>query len=829
MADAARVLRVLDARVMRGPSVWARMPVIVARVEGAAPEVVGEAAIALQRSAGADVGWCRVGAVGPPPGMGDAATLAIEYEWEEVGLRALRTAVELSRTGVVALDDAAAAEFRAAVSADLPGPTSLVLQAEARRRGIPLRRLPGESTVLLGYGSRMRRMDATMTDRTSVLATEITSDKARTKRRLARYGLPVPRGEVADDVDEAVAIAEEIGYPVLVKPLDANNGRGISGRLDDAAQVREAYGLARAEHARVVVERFVTGRDHRVLVVDGRVVAVTERVPAHVVGDGARPIRALIEEANRDPRRSRTDPLAPLSPVPADPQTEAYLTRRGLTLDTTLDRGAIAYLRGTANICTGGTPVDRTDEIHPDNAAVCAYAADVTGLDVAGVDVVTDDITVPFRESGAAILEVNASPGIRMHTEPVIGGARDAAGAVLDSLFPPEAPSRIPITAVTGTNGKTTTTRLIAHLWRAAGHRVGFTTTDGVYVGDRLLHAGDMTGPMGADMVLAHPRVDVAVLEVARGGILRSGLGFDACDVAVVTNVADDHLDIDGVATVEQLAHAKGVVAEAVATEGCVVLNAEDPLVLAMRGRGAGAVALFCASPLGECPAVAEHVAAGGRAASVEGAGILTLHEGPSPVPLVDVAELPMTLGGAARFQVRNALAATLAAWVGGLPVDGLRDALRAFVPSEATTPGRMNQLTVRGASVVVDYAHNPAGLSALRDYALRVPAGRRIALLSIPGDRNDAAIRAFGAAAVGFDRVVFKEHPKYRRGRPAGETAAMMRDGFLAAGGDPDRAGLALDEAGAVHELLDMLRPDDLAVIVADDLDATLASLRAP
>jgi cyanophycin synthetase len=859
-SSASGVPRLRNLRALVGANLWRLSPVVVAEVVGGSADALARAiavlpptlaseatladarpaseqpaeerwaralaalAIMLQQRAGAPVTWWTV-VLGEDE---DSRVIALEYEEGRVGTHSVRLAHTLLREAVssasVDLDDAVA-ELSELNAREHFGPTTAVLVEAARRRGIPVRRAPGESVLQLGLGRRLHRIDATLTDRTSVIATDITSDKDRTKRVLARLGVPVPRGDVASSLDEALEIAEDIGFPLIVKPLDANNGRGTSPRLVDVDGMRAAYAHARAEHPQVVVERYVEGRDHRVLVVDGRVVAVSERVPAHVVGDGRRSIRALAEEINADPRRDHDDPAAPLAPLPLDTTTSEFLALSKKTLDTVPAQGEIVFLRSTANISTGGIPIDRTDEIHPRNAAICAFVADAVGLDVAGIDVLTPDISQPFDETDAAIIEVNASPGLRMHTEPEQGTPRDAPGAVIEMLFPPGTESRIPIVAVTGTNGKTTTTRLVAHIFRTAGRSVGFTTTDGVYFGEQLLYEGDMTGPMAADMVLSNPRVDVAVLETARGGILRSGLGFDGCDVSVVLNISADHLGLGGINTVDQLAAVKGVVVAVTRSSGAAVLNADDPLTYALRERTSAELVLFTPRALAESERTRTHVASGGRAVTVErGADAVerfVLHQGKSGTAVCEVASVPLTLGGAARFQVANAAAAAAAGWAAGLDAETIRRALTTFGSSTSTTPGRMNVLEVGGATIVIDYAHNVAAIEALLGYGERVKATRRIGAFGVPGDRRDDDIRAVGALGARLDFVVMKEHSHYMRGREPGEVAGLMRDGFIQAGGDAAQVALTDDEQEAVATILRMLRAGDLVLFLADDAPA--------
>ena len=803
-----------------------------ARPIGAAaswPEVVGRIAAELQTRAGCEVSFLRV----LPADGTDAAVLVIEYVEEEVGVEAVYEAAALVRRALRGEDleiERVIRMLREVFYRERPGPTASLLIEAARARGIPVRRFPGDTVVQLGLGRNLRRLDATMTDFTSVIATDITSDKDRTKRILARFGLPVPDGSVAESADGAVRIAERLRYPVLVKPLDANDGRGISGRLDDAEAVRAALAIAAAEHPKVVVERFVDGRDHRVVVVDGRVVAVAERVPAHVVGDGSRSIRALAEEVNRDPRRDLLNPTASLVPLPLDEMTERFLARRGYTLETVPPAGETVWLRGTANISTGGTSVDRTDEIHSRNRTLCELAAGAVGLDVAGMDVLTPDISVPFDENGAAVIEVNASPGIKMHTHPDVGRPRDVPGAILDMIYPPGADATIPVVAVTGTNGKTTTSRLIAHLLGRRGGHVGYTTTDGVYLDGDLLMEGDLTGPFAAGIILSHPRVEAAVLETARGGILRSGLGFDACDVGVVLNVASDHLGMRGIHTVEQLAEVKAVIARSVRPGGHTVLNADHPLVYPMRDVTRGEVVLFSVAGERGNPRVAAHLAAGGLAAVVEeedGREWLALRRGKERAAVAAVSEVPLAVGGAARFQLENLLAATAAAHALGMAPGEIRDGLLAFVPSAASTPGRMNVLQTARGRVIVDYAHNPAAVAALADFARRLEARRRIGVVTMPGDRRDEDLRELGAAAAGFDYVIVKEHPRYLRGRAPGEVARLIGEGLEQGGLAAGRRETVLSEPEAVARAVAMMEDGDLVAIVADDTAAVLAQLQ--
>jgi cyanophycin synthetase len=862
---AAPAIRLRSVRALRGPSLWAMHPVAACEVEigpaladrspgalGVEPrlaaafpglaleaETAGEAtatrwaartggvAAELQALAGAETRFVRV-----LPGMhGDPPQVAVGYDEDEAGVESLYQAEALLNrclAGEPPDAEGAVAAVRAVRLRVHPGPTASALIEAARRRGIPVRRFPGEPVVQLGLGRNLRRLDGSMTDFTSVLATDLTSHKQRTKQVLStRFGLPVPDGEVARTLAEAVETAERLGFPVLVKPLDANDGRGISGRIDTAGELARAWEAAAALHAEVVVERFVAGRDHRVLVVNGRVVAVSERVPAHVVGDGHRTVRELAEEVNRGPRRDTRKPGHTLVPIPLDEVTAGYLARAGLSFDSVPAARERVWMRGTANISTGGTSVDRTDEIHPRNAALCALAAGAVGLDVAGIDVITGDIAVPFDENGAAVIEVNASPGIRMHTDPDAGTPRDAAGAILDWIYPPGSTAEVPVVGITGTNGKTTTTRLIAHLMRRTGACVGMATTDGIYLQETLLMEGDFTGPFAAGVILSHPQADVAVLETARGGILRSGLGYDACDVGVVLNVSADHLGLRGIHTVEQLAEVKAVVAAIVKPGGFAVLNADDPLVLAMRERTRGSVVLT--SVAGDSPALAEHGERGGTSVVVEDGDDgewLAIRRGRERIPVVRVAEVPLAMGGAARFQLGNLLAAVAAAHVRGMGAGAIAEGLRTFVPSGQATPGRMNVMRTERGTVIVDYAHNPAAVRGLMEFVARLDARRRIGVVTMPGDRRDDDLRELGRLVSGLDYVVIKEHEQYRRGRAPGEVSRLIGEGLEMGGLGAGRHESVQAEDAAVDRAVALMEPGDLAVILADDVPAVLAQL---
>jgi cyanophycin synthetase len=787
------------------------------------PHIIEHVALELQSLAGSDVSFGRVVASGDP----GVQWVIVAYEEEALGIAAMREAVRLVRTCLsepVADVQATVDELCRLREDTRLGPSTWAIVKEARRRGIPVRRLNARSLVQLGLGRNLRRIQATVTQHTSSIAVDIAQDKEDTKRVLENVGLPVPRGEVVPTCERAMAAAERIGYPVILKPLNLNHGRGISGRLDSADEVRDAWEASSHRQRGVIVERFATGRDHRVLVVNGKVIACAERVPAHVIGNGTHSVRELIAEANTDPRRGRGHTKV-LTLLPSDEGTEAFLARSARTLDSVPDEGEMVLLRGTANLSTGGTSIDRTDEMHPDNITACEMAAGIIGLDIAGIDVLTPNISVPFRENGAVIIEVNAGPGVRMHTHPTEGKPRAVGAAIVDLLYAPGQPTTIPVLAVTGTNGKTTTTRLIAHLFRHTGASVGFTTTDGIYLGNRLVMEGDMTGPFSANVILSNPTVEVAVLETARGGILRAGLGFDECDVGVVLNVSADHLGLKGIHTVEQLAEVKGVIPAVTKRDGHAILNADQPLVLGMRERTRADVVLFSTMPPGENAAFDAHIDDGGIGARMED-NWFVVRRGTLRIPIARIDEVPLMMGGAARFQAQNVLAAILAAYVQGVRYDDIRSGLFAFFPSPSITPGRLNLLRLPRGLVLVDYAHNAAALEGLMAYVHQLPVRRRIGVVTGPGDRRDEDLRTIGRLTATLDHVIIKEDED-GRGRPRGEISSLIREGLRENGMSDDRMEEVLDEIDAVNRAIRLIQTDDLVVAFVNDVRGVLRELQ--
>jgi cyanophycin synthetase len=703
------------------------------------------------------------------------------------------------------------------------GPSTAAIVRAAVARNIPFRRLNTGSLVQLGYGAKQRRICAAETDRTGAIAESIAQDKQLTRALLRAIGVPTPEGRTVHSAEDAWEAAEEIGLPVVVKPQYGNHGRGVTTNLTTREQVLAAYAAAFAEESAVMVERHATGADWRLLVVGDRLVAAARREPPTVTGDGTSTVEQLVDEINRDPRRSDGHGTV-LSRIPLDPIAEAVLADQGYTRHSVPPAGAAVLLRRNANLSTGGTAADVTDSVHPEVAARAVEAVRMIGLDIAGVDVIAQDIRRPLEEQGGVIVEINAGPGLRMHLEPSAGSPRPVGEAIVGLLFPEGQTGRIPVAAVTGTNGKTTTTRLIAHLLKTSGLRVGMTSTDGIFIDGRRIDSDDCAGPLSARNVLQNPKVEAAVLETARGGILREGLGFDCCNVGVVTNIADgDHLGIGGIDTPEQLAAVKRTIVEAVAAHGYAVLNAADPLTAAMASHCPGKVIYFARDPSQH--ALKLHWQAGKRVVFVRDEWIV-LAEGNHELPIISLDRVPLTHGGRIGFQVENVLAAVAAGWGLGLSAKTIEAALETFGADMATVPGRFNLLEINGATVVVDYGHNPASLAAMIDSLRQFPHRHRSVVYSAAGDRRDGdLVRQGKMLGDFFDRVIlYEDH--YTRGRADGEIMRLFRQG-LASGA---RVTATLDVHGAVRAVdtaLRTLRPGDLVLMQADKIDETVDFIR--
>ncbi len=783
--------------------------------------VVEHVALELQKLAGVDVVYGKTRRADRP----GVYTLVFECQGTRTGALAGRLAVELIDDllrGASCDLESRLRELRACADSERLGPTTAAIAAAARQRGIPVMRLDGDSLLQLGHGARQRRVRASMTELASCLAVDLAGDKFLSKAFLADAGIPVPPGEVAQSEEEAVSVARDLGDAVVVKPLDGNQGKGVSLNLREAEEIRLAYRLAANYGRTVLVEKYVPGRHYRLLVVGDRMVAASERFPARVRGDGVHTVRELIERLNRDPLRGDGHEK-PLTRVRVDPVMLLCLARNGLVLDSVPEAGRWVNLRDNANLSTGGTAADVTEQVHPANARLAVEAARVVGLDVAGVDLVAPDIGEPLEPGRGAVIEVNASPGLRMHLFPSSGRPRDVAGAIVDWLFPPGTPSRIPIVSVTGTNGKTTVCRLVAHLLRRAGFSVGLSCTDGILINGELLAKVDASGPRSARALLTDRRVEAAVLETARGGIIRGGLGYDESDVGVVTNVSHDHEGQDGIASLEEIAYVKALVVESVRRDGHSVLNADDPFVLEMAHRARGRVILFSAQE--ENLVLRRHVAAGGRAAGIKG-GRLVLWDGRQDIDLVAPTQLPFAYYGKSQANVSNALAAAAAAWALGLSTDLIARGLREFIPGPGDNPGRFNLYHIGGVRVMIDYGHNRAAWRAAIELGRLLNPRRLWGVIGAPGDRLDQNYVELGhVAGLGFDRLVIKEDLD-RRGRAPGEVAGLLLRGVLETGFSDRDVEVVLDEAAALVTALEQAMDGDLILVFYERHDRVLGVL---
>ena len=781
-----------------------------------AGHVIEHFALELQTLAGMDTGYGRTRETGEK----GIYNVVYSYLEEEVGRFAGRTAVGLF---LDLADGKALNEIKVTVAGAIQemreirenvrfGPSTGSLVEEADSRDIPFIRLNDQSLVQLGYGVHQKRIQATTTVNTNMIAVDIAGNKHATKTLLGDMGVPVPKGFRIREEDELESTLERVGFPVVIKPLDGNHGKGATVGINSLEDAIVAFGKAKEYSRWIIVEKQLIGADFRALVVNNRLIAVAERVPAHVVGDGKSTIQKLIDKTNADPRRGYGHEKV-LTQIDIDNHTMRCIRKSGYELDSVLKKGEILHLKTTANISTGGTAIDCTDEVHPENVFLFERIARIIGLDVAGVDVIAPNVSEPLRESGGGIIEVNAAPGFRMHLAPSEGIGRNVAEHVIDMLFPPGTPARIPIFAITGTNGKTTTTRLIAHILKNSGRTVGFTTTDGTYIGNQQIVAGDNTGPVSAQLVLKDPTVDVAVLETARGGIIRSGLGFDYCDIGIVLNVAADHLGLKDVNTLEDLARVKSVVPRAVSRRGYAVLNAEDPLVYAMKEKVDGKVVCFS---MDENNVNIRRRAERGRVSCVYENGFVTILKGKWKVRIEKATNIPLTYGGRAGFMIQNVLASTLACFVHGVSLEDLRNGLTTFNAGTAQTPGRLNFVEVGDVTVLMDYAHNPAGLRGLADFISKLPNKYRTVVLNGTGDRRDDDIREFGKIAGDtFDRIVIRTG-NYLRGRTPDELHTLLQEGIAQSENTPT-VRVIPDGRTAIHHAIKYGRKGELVVTLAD------------
>ena len=740
--------------------------------------VIEHIALEIQTLAGMETGFGRTRET-KTPGI---YNVVFSYTEENVGMFAAESAVAIAEALIAGTDydlEADIQKMREIRERVRLGPSTGSIVEEAVARDIPWIRLGTNSLVQLGYGINQMRFQATITCKTSSIAVDIACNKEQTKKMLDAASIPVANGGICVDEEDLAVVIKKIGYPIVLKPLDGNHGKGASINVLTWEDAVEGLAYAKKYSHRIIVEKFITGYDFRVLVIDNKLVAAAKREPAHVKGDGKQTIQQLIDETNKDPRRGYGHENV-LTQIDVDRDTTDLLEKLNYTLKTVPKKGEVVYLKSTANLSTGGTSIDVTDMMHPENIFLCERISRVIGLDICGVDIMAENLTQPLKENGGCILEVNAAPGFRMHLAPSEGLPRNVAAPVIDMLYPPGKPSRIPIIAVTGTNGKTTTTRLLAHIVKNNGYKVGFTTSDGIYVQNHMMEKGDTTGPMSAEYILKDPTVEFAVLETARGGILRSGLGFSRCDIAIITNIQEDHLGLSDIHTLDDLARVKSTVVKSVRKDGWAILNAEDDQCLKIANELSCNIAYFS---LDENNPKVKQFSKEGKIVAVYENGFITIKKGEWKMRVERATHVPLTMGGKARFMIANVLAATLASYLQGFKTDDISLSLQTFIPSAAQTPGRMNIFEFKKFKVLIDFAHNPSGYKGVEEYLHSVEATKKIGIIAGVGDRRDEDIKECATiAARMFDHIIIRQE-KYLRGRTEEEIIGLIMEGIAESG----------------------------------------------
>jgi cyanophycin synthetase len=736
--------------------------------------VIEHIALEIQTLAGMDVGFGRTRETKTK----GVYNVVFNYLEEKVGVFAAESSVKIAQA-IINGDDydllADLQKMREIREKVRLGPSTGSIVDEAKSRDIPWIRLGTNSLIQLGYGINQMRFQATITCKTSNIAVDIACNKEQTKKMLDAASIPVAKGSICVDEEDLADTIKSIGYPIVLKPLDGNHGKGASINVTNWEDAVLGLEYAQKYSRRVIVERFIIGYDFRVLVIDNKIVAAAQRVPAHVVGDGINSIEELIKIVNSDPRRGYGHENV-LTEINVDRDSLELLEKRNMTVNSIPEKDDIVYLKSTANLSTGGTSIDVTDMMHPENVFMAERISRIIGLDVCGVDIMANNLTQSLKENGGVILEVNAAPGFRMHLAPSEGLPRNVAAPVIDMLYPLGKPSRIPIIAITGTNGKTTTTRLIAHIVKNNGFRVGFTTSDGIYIQNHLMEKGDTTGPISAEYILKDPNVEFAVLETARGGILRSGLGFSRCDIGIITNIQEDHLGISDIHDLKDLSRVKSVVVESIKKDGWAVLNGEDEYCLKIADKLDCNVALFSLNE--DNNAIIEHCKNGGIAAIYEN-GFVTIKKGDWKIRVEKATVIPLTMNGKAKFMIANVLAATLASYLYGFKIEDIKLSLTTFLPGAAQTPGRMNVFKFSKFKVMIDFAHNPTGYRGIEDYLQSVDAKRKIGIISGIGDRRDDDIKECARiAARMFDHIIIRQE-KYLRGRTEKQIIDLIIDGI--------------------------------------------------
>lgn len=773
--------------------------------------VIEHIALEIQTLAGMETGFGRTRETKTP----GTYNVVFSYIEENVGLFAAESSVRIA--------EALAAGTHYDLEADIQkmreirervrlGPSTGSIVEEAVSRDIPWIRLGSNSLVQLGYGINQMRFQATITNKTSHIAVDIAGNKEETKRLLDANSVPVASGSICLDEGDLETCINKIGYPIVIKPLDGNHGKGASINVNTWEDAVAGLAYAKTYSRRVIVEKFITGYDFRVLVIDNKLVAAAKRIPANVVGNGIETIQQLIETTNQDPRRGYGHENV-LTEIAVDRDTTDLLDKLNYTLETVPKDGETVFLKSTANLSTGGTSVDVTDMMHPDNIFLCERIARIIGLDICGIDIMAENLTQPLKETGGCILEVNAAPGFRMHLAPAEGLPRNVAAPVIDMLYPPGKHSRIPIFAVTGTNGKTTTTRLLAHIVKNNGFKVGFTTSDGVYVQNHMMEKGDTTGPLSAEYILKDPTVEFAVLETARGGILRSGLGFSRCDIGIITNINEDHLGIADIHTLDDLARVKATVVESVKKSGWAVLNAEDEHCVKISKKLDCNVAFFS---MDEDNELIRQYAKEGRTVCVYENGYITIKKGEWKIRVQKANHVPLTMGGKAKFMIANVLAATLASYLWGFKTEDISLSLQTFIPSVAQTPGRMNIFEFKRFKVMIDFAHNPAGYRGIEEYLSNIEATRKIGIIAGVGDRRDEDITECARIAGRmFDHIIIRQE-KHLRGRTAENINALLLAGIADSGRNVTHE-IITKEVDALRHALDSAEDGSFITALSD------------
>ncbi len=776
--------------------------------------VIEHVALEIQTLAGMEVGFGRTRETKTP----GVYNVVFNYIEEKVGLFAAESAVNIVEALIAGTDydlQADIQKMREIREKVRLGPSTGSIVDEAVARDIPWIRLGTNSLIQLGYGINQMRFQATITCKTSNIAVDIACNKEQTKKMLDASSIPVAKGDIVVDEEDLAATIKSIGYPIVLKPLDGNHGKGASINVTNWEDALAGLEYAKKYSRRIIVEKFITGYDFRILVIDNKVIAAAQRVPAHVVGNGKDSIQALINITNSDPRRGYGHENV-LTEIDVDRDTLELLEKLNYTVDSVPAEGEIVYLKSTANLSTGGTSIDVTDLMHPENIFMAERISRVIGLDICGIDIMAANLTESLKENGGVILEVNAAPGFRMHLAPSEGLPRNVAAPVIDMLYPPGKASRIPIIAITGTNGKTTTTRLISHIVKNNGFRVGFTTSDGIYIQNHMMEKGDTTGPLSAEYILKDPNVEFAVLETARGGILRSGLGFSRCDIGVITNIQEDHLGISDIHDLKDLSRVKSVVVDSVKKDGWAVLNGEDENCLEIANSLSCNVALFSLDE--NAPAIVEHCKAGGIAAIYEN-GFITIKKVDWKFRVERATHIPLTMNGKAKFMIANGLAATLASYLYGFKTEDIKLSLATFLPGAAQTPGRMNIFEFSKFKVMIDFAHNPNGYRGIEDFMKSVDATRKIGIISGVGDRRDEDIRECARIAGNmFDHIVIRQE-KHLRGRTEEEIIGLILEGIASADKESTYEVVTL-ETEAIRHAISLAEEGTFIVALSDVID---------